>query len=446
MTPSTKISRRAVLRGAGLCLALPALDSLRHPAFAANSETTEAPVRMAFLYVPNGVIQDQWHVSGIGAEYKFSSTLQPLTMLKRDVTIISGLCHENAKAGPDGAGDHARANATFLTGCRAKKTAGADIRLGVSVDQIAAAEIGHRTRLPSLELSTDGERMSGACDSGYSCAYQYNLSWKSETLPVAAEQNPRLVFERLYGGGGFPGANTSATARRAIQKSVLDFVLDDVQSIKRGLNAADDRKLDQYCQALREVERRIEQAESADQDRPDQPAPAGIPSSFREHIRLMFDLMALAFETDTTRISTFMISHDGSNRAFPELGVPEAHHQLSHHKRDPQKMAQIAKIDHFYVEQLAYFLGRLKNTMEGEHSLLDQSMIVFGSGIADGNAHTHDNLPVILAGRGGGQLHPGRHLLLPNETPMTNLYLALLERMKVKAERIGDSSGVLQRI
>jgi hypothetical protein len=426
-------------------LALPALESLGFRAFAAE-KATAAPLRMAFLYVPNGVNVREWTVSGEGRDYELSPTLRALEPFKSDFSVLSGLAQDAGRSHGDGAGDHARATASFLTGCRAKKTAGSDIHVGQSVDQIAADQVGHKTRLASLELSTDGARASGRCDSGYSCAYQFNLAWKTETMPLAPEQDPRLVFERLFGVSA--GSDPKAAARRkAQQKSILDYVLDDAGSLQRKISASDNRKLDEYLASVRDIEDRVEKAEKmAKQLPPGVTPPDGIPASTKEHIRLMFDLMLLAFRTDSTRIATFMLAHDGSNRNFPEIGVPDAHHNLSHHQNSPDKLAKIAKIDRFYIEQLAYLLQRLKDTKEGPDSLLDRSMIVYGSGLSDGNAHSHDHLPVLLAGHGNGTMTPGRHVRLNGEVPMTNLYLAMLERMGVRAERVGDSTGVLEGI
>lgn len=444
---SPDLSRRSFLRGAGALVALPALESVGHRAFAAAAKSAAPALRMAFLYVPNGVNVREWMVTGEGRDYQLSNTLKALEPFKSEFSVISNLAQDAGRSHGDGAGDHARATATFLTGCRAKKTAGSDIRVGQSVDQVAADQIGNRTPLASLELSTDGERSSGRCDSGYSCAYQFNLSWKTETMPMAPEQDPRLVFERLFGITATGGDSRAAQRRKLYQKSVLDFVLDDAKSLQKRISGADNRKLDEYLSSVRDIEDRIQKAEKLGKALPAgvQP-PEGMPKSTEEHIRLMFDLMVLAFQTDSTRISSFMLAHDGSNRNFPEIGVPDAHHGLSHHQNNADKLEKIARIDRFYVGRLAYFLKRMKETSEGGESLLDRSMVIYGSGLSDGNQHAHDHLPVILAGRGNGTLHPGQHLRLNGETPMTNLYLAMLERMGVRAERVGDSTGVLAGI
>lgn len=437
------VSRRAFLRNAGSLISLPALESFGFRAFAAE-KAVASPTRMAFLYIPNGVNMHKWTVKGEGAGYELSPTLEPLAALKNDFTVFSNLAHDKAEANGDGGGDHARATATFLTGCQAKKTAGADIRIGQSVDQIAADKIGHLTRLASLELSTDGERSSGRCDSGYSCAYQFNFSWKNESMPMAPEMDPRLVFERLFGVTGAGGSSSETAKRAKYQKSILDFALSDAKSLQKKISGSDNRKLDEYFASVRDIELRIEKAQSMKVDLPPGvTAPTGVPGSTQEHIRLMFDLLLLAFQTDSTRIATFMLAHDGSNRSFPEIGVPDAHHGISHHQNNPEKLERIAKIDRFYMEQFAYFLQRMKESKEGGKSLLDSSMIVYGGGISDGNTHDHDRLPVILAGHGNGTLNPGRHIKLQDKVPMTNLYLAMLDRMGVKAERMGDSTGVL---
>ncbi|HSJ05007.1 MAG: DUF1552 domain-containing protein [Verrucomicrobium sp.] len=445
-TPAAQVSRRAFLRGASTLLALPAMESFGFKAFAAQ-KAPEAITRMAFLYIPNGVNVHKWKVSGEGADYQLSQTLQPLSGLKNHFSVISNLAHDKAEANGDGGGDHARATATYLTGCQAKKTAGSDIRIGQSVDQIAASHLGHMTRLGSLELSTDGDRSSGKCDSGYSCAYQFNLSWKTESMPMAPEMDPRLVFERLFGTVAASGGSPEAMRRNKYQKSILDFVLSDAKSLQRRLSGSDNRKLDEYLSSVRDIEQRIQKAETMTVTLPSGvQVPAGVPSTTQEHIRLMFDLLLLAFQTDSTRIATFLMAHDGSNRSFPEIGVPDSHHNISHHQNNPEKLEKIAKIDQFYVQQFAYFLERMQASKEGDKSLLDTSMIVYGGGISDGNAHDHDRLPVILAGRANGGLNPGRHINLKDKVPMTNLYLSMLDRMGVGAERIGDSTGVLDGI
>lgn len=405
------------------------------------------PVRMAFIYSPNGRIMDQWTPTGVGKDFSLTNSLSPLGKHRSMLQVLSGLDHDKAKANGDGGGDHARANATFLTGCQAKKTSGADIRIGVSVDQLAAAQLGDQTLLRSLEMSCDQGRQSGSCDSGYACAYQYNLSWKGERTPMAPEHDPRAVFERLFGGGAGKGSAADRARRAHARKSVLDYVLDDARRLNRHLGNNDRHKLDEYLSAVREMEQRIDKAERLSQALPTTKPPTGVPGNYRDHIRSLYDLMVLAFQTDSTRVVSFMMAHDGSNRSFADIGVPEGHHNISHHNRDRKKMAQVAKIDKFYVEQFAYLMDRLKATKDVDGTtLLDNSMIVFGSGIADPDRHAHDDLPILLAGGGGGTLTPGRHVRFDGDVPLTNLYLSMLDRVGVKAARIGDSDGRLPNI
>ncbi len=335
------LSRRQVLRGLGSLISLPMLESFGARAFAVTKPAAK-PMRAAWMYIPNGVNVNEWMSTGEGTNYQLSNSLKQIEKHREDFMVVSGLMQDYARSHGNGGGDHARATATFLTGCMPKKTAGADIHLGVSVDQIAAQKIGHLTRLPSLELSTDGQRSSGKCDSGYSCAYQFNLAWKNETMPMAPEMDPRLVFERMFGVGSTAGKGPEAARAKRMQKSILDTVLDEAKSLQGKVNAGDRRKLDEYFSAVRDIELRIERAEKFSGQMPDVKIPEGIPDSYEEHIRTMFDLMVLAFQTDTTRLSTFMLAHDGSNRSFPELGVPDAHHSLSHHQSDPQKLEKIA--------------------------------------------------------------------------------------------------------
>jgi hypothetical protein len=446
------LSRRRFLRGLGACLALPAFESLRSTrvlaaeiSAATKLATTaaNAPLRMAYVYFPNGAIQPNWWPKGEGTDFQLARTMQPLEGLKNQLQILGGLDHVNATPGPDGAGDHARASGTFLTGVRVKKTAGSDIRAGVSIDQLAADQIGHLTRFPSLELTCDAVRKAGNCDSGYSCAYQYNLSWRSPNTPVAPEPNPRLLFERLFGAGA-PGQRAMNLQRRQVQqRSIMDFVLDDARALQRELTNRDQQKLDEYLFSVREIEKRIEKAERiGNVPDPAVNTPAGIPADYQEYIKVMFDMMLLAFQTDSTRIATFLLANEGSNRAFAEIGIPEGHHYLTHHQNKQEMIDKVAAIDLFYMTQFAEFLGKMQATEDVDgRSLLDNSMIVYGSGNADGNRHTHVNLPVILAGGGGGSLTPGRFVKYGG-VPMSNLLLTLSDRLGVQGiERIGDSTG-----
>ncbi|HEY1173291.1 MAG TPA: DUF1552 domain-containing protein [Verrucomicrobiae bacterium] len=451
MNKSWQIPRRTFLKGLGTMLALPSLEAMVSPVANAAEAVAGAaagalPRRMAFVYIPNGVIGENWFPQGTGANYLLSPTLAPLKNVKDDVLIVSGLKHDKAKANGDGAGDHARANATFLTGVQARKTAGADIRVGTSVDQIAAMKIGRQTRFPSLELSCDKARQAGSCDSGYSCAYQYNLSWKTETMPMAPENDPRRVFERLFGGGS---ANENAQAqalRKQYDKSILDFVMEDAKRLQAQLGTNDKRKVDEYLAGVRELELQIEASEKFNAKELDYKKPTGIPKEKSNHFKLMYDLMTLAFKTDTTRISTFLMAHDGSNSPFPEIGIPDGHHNLSHHQNDKTMIEKLKRIDHFHMQNFAYFIQKLKDTKEADGTpLLDNCMVVLGSGIGDGNRHTHHDLPVVIAGKGGGTIKTGRHLKLPEQVPMTNLYLSMLDRMGVTGiPRLGDSTGRFQ--
>jgi Protein of unknown function (DUF1552) len=451
------LSRRQFLRGLGVCMALPVFESsmggvLRAataptgPGVATTS--TGAPLRMAYVYVPNGVHQDYWWPKGEGTDFELGRTMQPLAALKNNFQVLGGLDHKNAAPGNDGAGDHARANATFLTGARARKTDSVDIQVGASVDQLAAQQVGHATRFASLELSCDSVRKSGSCDSGYSCAYQYNLSWRSASTPMTPEPNPRLVFERLFGVGAPGDRQKNFELRQATQKSLLDLVLDDTRSLQRQLGAKDRDKLDEYLTGVRAVEQRIQRAESFGKlPVPGSDAPSGIPENFGEHMDIMFDLLTMAFQTDSTRIATLLLANDGSNRSFSEIGIPEGHHYCSHHRNSPDLVAKIGEIDLHYMKHFARFIEKLDQTKDVDgKSLLHNSMIVYGSGNADGNRHTHDNLPVILAGAGGGTLTPGRFAKYESQ-PMSNLFLTLNDRMGVKGlDRIGDSSGRLKAV
>jgi len=399
---------------------------------------------MAFMSIPNGVQQDHWFPSETGQEFTFNSTMEPLEPLKQHLQVIGGLKHENATPGTDGPGDHARANATFLTGARARKTAGKDIHVGISIDQAAAQKLGRLTRFPSLELSCDAIRNSGSCDSGYACAYQYNLAWSSATTPVTPEPNPRQVFERLFGAGKHGERQQSLQQRLETQRSVLDFVLDDAAALQRQLGKNDRHKLDEYLTSVRDIEQRIDSAArfGATPD-PDVDTPAGIPGDFGKHMEIMYDLLVLAFQTDSTRIATLLLSYDGSNRIFPQLGITEGHHYLTHNQRKPELAKKVARIDQFYMQQFARFLDRLSQVKDVDgRSLLDNSMIVYGGAIADGNLHTHDNLPVILAGSAGGAFRTGRYLQV-EEAPMSNLFVTMLNQFGVETQSFGDSTGAL---
>jgi hypothetical protein len=453
--PTSPLQRRAFLRGLGTCIGLPFFESIAPLAkgFAAAQKPAltpdGAPLRMAFLYVPNGVILDPWRPIGEGAGFEFGKTMQAIKGYKQHLQIFTGFEQANGWAGPDGGGDHARANASILTGARPRKTAGSDIHVGMSVDQIAAQAVGDATRFRSLELTCDSIRASGACDSGYSCAYQFNLSWRSETTPATPEASPRMVFERLFGAGSGSERLRAFAARQESQKSVLDFVMEDARNLQKQLGRNDRNKLDEYFTGVREIEQRIEASERfGPPPDPGREAPeAGVPTNYEAHIRLMMDMQILAFQTDSTRISTLLLAHDGSNRSFKEIGVAEGHHYLSHHQLDESKITKIKKIDEFYMRQFAYYLERMTSIKESNgKSLLDNSMIMYCSGLSDGNRHRHDDLPVIMAGSAGGRFQPGRHVKFPANTPLSNLHLRMLHELGVKASRFGDSTGVLEKV
>ncbi len=453
-------SRRRFLRSVGVCLALPALETFvprRLLAGAVQSGETlmattpsGAPLRAAFIYFPNGAIPASWRPAKEGKDYPLSETLAPLADLKDKIQVLGGLTDLSAVGGPDGGGDHARATGTFLTGVRIKKTGGKDFHAGISVDQVMAKQVGLIAPFRSLELSCDSIRNFGACDTGYSCVYQHNFAWSSPTTPVTPEINPRQLFERLFGAGTPSQRKQNLALRKEQQRSILDFVQNDSLALSKEVSGRDRDKLDEYFTSVRDIEQRIERGEQTRQGVPspdaDEPPP-GIPRVFSQYVRLMYDMLHLAFQTDSTRIATFMLNGDGSNRDFREIGINEGHHSLSHHRNDPETMKKVAKIDHWYVEQLTYFLAKMENTKDVDgNSLLHNSMIVYGSGHNDGNRHTHDNLPIILAGAGGGTLTPGRYVK-HSPAPMTNLYLSLIDRMGAKnVPSLGDSTGRLQNL
>jgi hypothetical protein len=449
----SSLSRRHFLRGLGACLALPAFESLRPPGLAAATgarlatTATGAPLRAAFLFFPNGAIPAAWWPKGEGRNFDFSRTLKPLEPFREQLQVLGGLNQRSAEPGPDGAGDHARGNGVFLTSVRIKKSA-TDLRAGTSIDQALAREIGHLTRFPSLELSSDAVRSSGACDSGYACAYQFNLAWSSPTTPVAAESNPRLVFERLFGAGAPSQRAENARRRQLEQRSVLDFVLEDARGMNRRLNARDREKLDQYLAGVRQIELSIEKAERFGLAKdPGVATPTGIPQDRGQYVQLMFDMLVLAFQTDSTRLATVLLGHDGDNRSLPEMGVSEGHHDLSHHFNNEEKIQKLTDIDLWYARQLAALLQKLQDTKDADgQSLLHNSMILYGSGNADGNRHTHSNLPLVLAGAGGGTLTPGRFVQHASK-PMSNLFLTLADRMGVHSlNQFGDSTGPLENV
>jgi len=429
------IQRRRFLQGVGTAIALPFLDAMV-PAFSRAAET-KAPVRMAFLYVPNGIIMKEWTPEAEGSTFEFPRILKAVEPFRKDMLVLTGLAH---KTGEGSAGDHARAAATFLTGVAPKKTTSADIEAAISVDQVAAKAIGSKTRLRSLELGCEISRTVGSCDSGYSCAYINSMSWRGATTPNPPETNPRLVFERLFGtlaGNNDPQARARNEEDR---KSILDTVTGRTRQLMAEVGPSDRHKIDEYFTSIRGIEERIAISASDQEAGRDIEKPDGVPTGFVEHARLMNDLMLTAFRADITRIATLIYSKEASTRSYPELGFSDPHHPLTHHRNNADLIEKVTQINCHHIEQFAHFLQKAKAISEGDGTLLDHSMVVYGSSISEGNGHIHTNLPIVLAGRGDGSLKPGRHIVYP-ETPMTNLYLAMLDKMGVPTEKLGDSTG-----
>ncbi|WP_321476666.1 DUF1552 domain-containing protein [uncultured Paludibaculum sp.] len=446
----TALSRRTLLRGLGTALALPSLDAMV-PALARASAKT-SPLRMAFVYVPNGIVMKHWTPEREGRDFALTGALEPFAPVREQILVLSGLTQKNGRALGDGPGDHARAAASYLTGFHPRKTEGADIHNGISVDQVAARAIGQGTRFPSLELGLEGGGLVGNCDSGYSCAYTNSIAWRSEQTPLPPELNPRAVFERLFGDGELHDRATRLKLAKQ-DRSLLDFVLQDASKLRRSLGATDQLKLDEYLGSVREIEHRIQVAEKQDIEHkndktadPTMPKPAGVPVTFEEYARLMFDLMTVAFQTDSTRIATFLVAREGSNRTYRSIGVPDAHHGISHHMGNQEKIDKLARINRLHAELFAGFLKRLQSLPDGDGTMLDHTMILYGSGLSDGNAHSHDDLPAMLAGGANGAFKLGRHVRYPAETPLNNLFLSMLDTAGVKAESLGDSSGRLPRL
>lgn len=443
--PRKHLPRRTFLKGVGAAIALPFLDAMIPVRLgAAPLAGKKPPLRLAFVYVPNGIVMNNWTPATEGADFDYPRILKPIEKFRGQTLIISGLMNHNANALGDGGGDHARAGASFLTGAHPRKTGGADILAGISADQVAAQAIGSATRLPSLELGLDDSRIVGHCDSGYSCAYTNSISWRSPNTPMPPEVNPRLVFERLFGDAD-TGLDAATLARRArYRASILDLTLGETKSLAARLGASDRHKVDEYLDSIREIERRIQMAEQDNRAiPPGMDKPAGIPIEFADHARLMYDLQALAFQADLTRVVSMVVGREGSVRTYEQIGIPDPHHPLSHHRNNPESLEKLTRINTYHVGLFAHFLEKLQATPEGDGSLLDHSMIVYGCGIADSNRHTHEKLPVMVLG-GGGTLKTGRHMDEKNDTPVTNLYLSLLDRMGVERDQLGDSTAKLE--
>ena len=440
MSDNVKLPRRTVLQGLGAAITLPWLEAF--PSVAQAAAKASSPTRLAYIYVPNGIHMQDWTPKQEGSKYKLPMILEPLAKVKKQLTVFTGLTHDKARANGDGPGDHARSAATYLTASQARKTHGANIKVGVSVDQVAATAFKNRTTLQSLELGIDRGANSGNCDSGYSCAYSANISWKTANTPTAKEANPRLVFERLFGSQN----DKDRLRREKYKKSILDFVLADARGLRGKVGVNDKRKIDEYLSSVREIEQRIQLVERQQIKNPDESfkKPMGTPRGNQAHIRLMYDLMVLAFQADVTRVSTFMVANAGSNRAYRNIGVSGGHHSLSHHGNNKDKQNKIRKINRYHVEQLAYFLEKMASIKEGDGTLLDHSMIMYGCAIGDGNRHNHDNLPVLVAGSGNGTMPTNRHIKYPKNTPVANLFLSMLQGFGAKVDAFGDSTGSLK--
>jgi Protein of unknown function (DUF1552) len=436
------LPRRSFLKGMGAVVALPVLDAMT-PALA---RAAQAPVRLAFTYVPNGIVMNEWTPAAEGVAYEFTRIMKPLEPFRKDMLVISGLAHKNGAALGDGPGDHARAGASYLTGVHPRKTAGADIQNGISVDQIAAQQIGDQTRFASLELGCDDSRTVGNCDSGYSCAYTNSLAWRGPATPMPPETNPRLVFERLFGDIDTSLSPEVRARRLRYRRSILDLVSERTSRLSSDLGPSDKRKLDEYLTSIREIERRIERAE---QDltglTPGIDKPTGVPVEYPDYANLMFDLQLIALQTDQTRIITMMMGREGSMRTYPEIGIADPHHPLTHHRGNADWIEKVTQVNTLHVKLFAGFIEKLKATPDGDGTLLDHSMIVYGSGLSDGNRHLHEDLPILMLGRGGG-FRMGSHMAYPKGTPMTNMFLTLLDRMGVPAEKIGDSTGQIEHL
>ena len=439
------IPRRTFLRGAGATVALPLLDAMV-PALSALSTTAAAPVRrLGFVYIPNGAVMQQWTPAETGSGFALSPILQPLAPYKDQLTVVTGLAHGQAEPLGDGNGEHSRASATWLNGVHPKQTEGADVQAGMTADQIAAAGLGQDTPLPSLELAIDLDGLVGNCENGYSCVYLNTVAWRSATTPLPMENNPRVVFERLFGDGGTTEQRVAEMRR---DRSILDSVTDDLAALERDVGGGDRARIDQYLDSVRALERRIQlaEAQSATVELPDLDRPVGIPGTYEDHVKLMFDLLALAYQADLTRVFTFMLGRELGGRTYPHLGVPDPHHGLSHHRNDPEKLDKLARINTYHMGLFAHFLENLQSTSDGDGSLLDHSMVMYGGGLGDSNDHAHFDLPELVVGGGGGRLRGGRHLRYPKDTPVNNLLVSMLDKAGLPAERFGDATGQIREL
>ncbi len=443
MITKKHLPRRTFLKGiAGASVALPLLDAMI-PALTAQTRTAAAPkLRLGFVYVPHGAVLDKWTPIGDGSNFQLNQIMAPLEPFKQQLVIVSGLANKAAESQGDGGGDHARSAPSFLSGVHPKRTEGEDVRAGITIDQIAAQRISQDTPLPSLELGTEDTGLVGVCDVGYSCAYMNSIAWRSPSLPLPMEINPRVVFERLFGDG----SNAAERAQRKTEdRSILDSVTREAAQLNSGLGQRDRTIVSEYLDNVREIERRIQKAEKQVASQVEVPdSPIGVPESFDEHAKLMFDLQVLAYRAEITRVSTFMLARDLSQRTFPQIGVPEPHHSVSHHGNNPGQIAKLAKINTYHASLMAYFFDKLRATPDGDGNLLDHSMIMYGSSMSNPNEHNHFPLPLLLAGGGAGQLKGGRHLKFPERTPISNLLLAVLDKSGIPMDTLGDSTGKLE--
>jgi hypothetical protein len=437
------LPRRTFLRSiTGATIALPLLDAMV-PALTAQTKTVAAPkLRLGFVYVPHGAVMDKWTPIGDGAGFRFNQILTPMEPFRDQLVIVTGLANKAAESQGDGGGDHARSAPSFLSGIHPKRTEGEDIRAGITVDQIAAQRISQDTPLPSLELGTEDTGLVGVCDVGYSCAYMNSIAWRTPSAPLPMEINPRVIFERLFGDGSNAAERLQ---RKQEDRSILDSVTQEAGYLSQGLDTRDRNIVSEYLDNVREIERRIQRAEKqADSQVAVPETPIGVPESFDEHAKLMFDLQVLAYQADITRVSTFMLARDLSQRTFPQIGVPEPHHSVSHHGNNPVQIAKLAKINNYHATLMAYFFDKLRSTRDGNGNLLDHSMIVYGSSMSNPNEHNHFPLPLLVAGGGNGKLNGGRHLKFPERTPMSNFLLAVLDKAGIHMDKLGDSTGMLE--
>ena len=439
MITGKALHRRTFLRGLGAAVALPMLDAMT-PALKAS--TVKTPVRMAFVYVPNGIDMRNWTPSYEGKLGELPMILKPMEQFKQDITLLGNLTHNNGRALLDGAGDHGRCCASYLTGVQPRKSA-VDIKSGISVDQIVANSMKDKTRFASLEVGLEDARQAGDCDSGYSCAYTNNLAWVSDKQPLPPILDPRLMFERLFGSG----AELTPEERKRQSKyrrSILDFVREDTAKLQGNLGPTDRRKLDEYLSSIREIERQIAKAETDNAVvNPGMEKPYGVPADFAEHFKLMTDMISVAFQADLTRVVTFLVTREGTSRPYREINIADGHHPLTHHRNDPAMMDKVAEINTYHMRQFAAWMEKLKASKEGDSNILNNSMITYGAGLHDGNRHNHDDLPTMIVGTGGGYIKSGRRIVYRKETPMSNLFLNMMDRMGVNAEHFGDSSGRL---